>query len=202
MSLMDTITLPEVTPRLQSAKFIRRGNQTLIEISMVGSKDTNVEKVRPDHMARFKSEWDAFCDGRPPERRPGTPLTELSSIDDAKAEHYIFRNVHSLEELAALDDGQCQSLGHGTLTDRQAARALVARKQAEQRDAMHKKAVEATAKIGPVPAEKYAGNSEVEALKSDVAEMKTAMASIAASLAELAARKKPGRPPKTDKGAE
>jgi hypothetical protein len=186
---MQEITLPEVKAHAQTARFFRDGNKNKIEISFVGSKDTLNQTVTPAHMAQFKAEWDAFCDGREPEQRPGTPLTELPSITEGRAKEYIHRNVHNLEELAALDDGQCQMLGHGTLTDRKGARALVANRVMKKRDDLERELQKKTAAIGPVPAEAYAGASDVEALKADMAELK-------AMLAAALAPKKGGRPKK------
>lgn len=191
MTLAD-ITLPEVKAHTQAGRFFRRGDRDYIEISFIGSKDTINQSVTPEHMAKFKAEWDAYCDGRPMQQRPGTPLTDLSQISEARAQDYIHRNVHNLEELAALNDGQCQSLGHGTLTDRKGARALVAERQMQERDKLQREVQQKSATVGPVPAEKYAGNSEVESLKSEVAELKQGMGQIL----ELLQKRKGGRPKK------
>lgn len=191
MTLAD-FTLPEVKVCPQAARFFRDGEKNKVEISFVGSKDTTVQVVTPQHMAQFREEWAAYCDGRPPEKRAGIPLTDLKSINEARAEYYLSRNIHNLEELAALNDGQCQAVGHGTLTDRKGARELVMSRQAQSKDRLHREIQEKTAAIGPVPAEKYAGNSEVESLKSEVAELKQGMGQILELL-----QKKPGRPKKS-----
>ena len=99
--MLTDITLPEVKVYTQSAKFFRHGDQDFVEISFIGAKDTLVERVQPSHMAQFRSEWDAYCDGRPRQRREGIPLTDLPGLDEARAEGYVARNVHTLEELAA-----------------------------------------------------------------------------------------------------
>lgn len=193
------ITLPEVKAHTQAGRFFRRGNKDYIEISFIGSKDTINQAVTPEHMAKFKAEWDAYCDGNPPMQRPGIPLTDLPTISEARAQDYIHRNVHNLEELAALNDGQCQSLGHGTLTDRKAARELVSRRQMQERDKLQREVQQKSAAIGPQPAEKYASASDVEALKAGVDELKGAIGKIA----ELfAAKPKPGRPKKTTESTD
>jgi len=179
MTLTD-ITLPEVRVYTQSAKFFRRGDQDFIEISFIGAKDTLVEKVAPVHMAQFRNEWDAYCDGRPMQRRDGITLTELPGLDEEKAASYIARNVHTLEELAALSDAQCQGIGHGTLTDRQGARKLVMQRQLERRDRMQRAVHEATAAIGPKPAEQYAPRADIEAVKGELAELRQGIADLAA----------------------
>jgi len=183
MTLTD-ITLPEVKVYTQAAKFFRRGDQDFVEISFVGAKDTLVERVQPSHMAAFRPEWDAYCDGRPIERRAGTALTELPGLDDERAEGYVARNVHTLEELAALSDAQCQGIGHGTLTDRQGARKLVAQRQLETRERMQRAVHEASAAIGPKPTERYAPSSELNSIKGEITELKQGIA----DLAELVAR--------------
>ena len=178
MTLTD-ITLPEVKVYTQSAKFFRRGEQDFVEISFIGAKDTLVERVQPSHMAQFRSEWDAYCDGRPMQRREGIPLTELPGLDEARAEGYVARNVHTLEELAALSDAQCQGIGHGTLTDRQGARKLVAQRQLEIRDRMQRAVHEASAAIGPRPAERYAPNADMESVRGEIAELRQSIADLA-----------------------
>ena len=179
MTLTD-ITLPEVRVYTQSAKFFRRGEQDFVEISFIGAKDTLVEKVAPVHMAQFRNEWDAYCDGRPMQRRDGIALTELPGLDEEKAESYIARNVHTLEELAALSDAQCQGIGHGTLTDRQGARKLVMQRQLERRDRMQRAVQEASAAIGPKPAEQYAPSADLESVKGELAELRQGIADLAA----------------------
>ncbi len=189
---MQEITLPEVRAHTQTARFFRSGNKDMVEISFVGSKDNLNKVVTPAHMAQFRTEWDAYCDGRPPEKRAGTPLTDLPSISQERADDYIHRNVHNLEELTVLNDGQCQALGHGTLTDRRAARDLITTRSLQLRDKLQKEVQDKSATIGPVPAEKYAGNSDLDAVKADVAELKTGIAQILAAMQA----KKPGRPKK------
>ena len=179
MTLTD-ITLPEVRVYTQAAKFFRRGEQDFVEISFIGAKDTLVEKVAPAHMAQFRNEWDAYCDGRPMQRRAGIGLTELAGLDDEKAESYVARNVHTLEELAALSDAQCQGIGHGTLTDRQGARKLVMQRQLERRDRMQRAVHEATAAIAPKPAEQYAPSADLESVKGELAELRQGIADLAA----------------------
>jgi hypothetical protein len=136
---LTEIAIPEVVALQQRAKFFKDdGGADKVEITFVGSKDTFIKKVGPEEMARFKQEWDAYCDGRPMTRRPGIALTEVPGISQDKADAYIARNIHNAEELSVLTDGQCQSVGHGTLTDRKAAQAFVMerrmKEQSEQRD--------------------------------------------------------------------
>jgi hypothetical protein len=103
---MQDITLPEVAALQQRARFFKDGSIDKVEISAVGSKDTIIKKVGPEEMAKFKPEWDAYCDGIPLTRRPGTPLTDILGVTQDRADAYIARNVHTAEELAVLTDGQ------------------------------------------------------------------------------------------------
>ena len=193
MTLTD-ITLPEVKVYVQSAKFFRRGEQDYVEISFIGAKDTFVEKVKPSHMAEFRNEWDAYCDGRPIERRDGIALTDLPSLDEVRAESYIARNVHTLDELAALSDAQCQGIGHGALTDRQGARRLVTQRQLESREKMQRAVHEASATVGPRPGEQHLPTADVEAVKSEIAGLKQSIADLAGILTRQTKSKPRGAP--------
>lgn len=196
MTVAD-ITLPEVRVYNKSAKFFRRGDGDYIEISFIGAKDTFVEKVQPSHMAEFRNEWNAYCDGRPVERREGIALTELSGLDSARAENYIARNVHTLEELAALSDAQCQGIGHGALTDRQGARRLITQRQIESREKMQRAVNEANATVGPRPVESYAQSAAVESIKDEIAELKQSIGHLAGLVASREPKSKPRSAAKT-----
>lgn len=192
------ITLPEVKGHGTVARFYQHKGKDMAEVSFVGTKDSISLRVTPDLMAQYKREWDAYCDGKPLEPRAGTPLTDLSSISEDRAKEYVYRNVHNLEELAALSDAQCQGIGHGAMTERKAAIALVMHRQAQRRDALEKEVQNKSATIGPVPAEKYAGSSDVETLKAEVAELKEGIGQILEALAKPKKRAptvklKPGR---------
>jgi len=188
---MADFTLPEVKATPHVAKFFRKGAHDYVEISFVGTKDNFIQRVQPEHMARFKPEWDAFCDGRPLTRRPGTPLTECPNISEDRAEFYVGRNIHNLEELAALSDAQCQGVGHGVMTDRKNAALLLTHRKHDAREKATKAVQDASAKLKGAPADDTTAN-EVAALKGDVAEIKTAIA----ALTEMLMARKPGRPKK------
>lgn len=191
------IDIPEVQALPQHAKFYRDGEQDLIEISFVGSNDTVRRRVKPEHMAQFRDEWNAYCDGTPMKQRPGIPLKDLPGIDDNQVQNYINRNVHNAEEIAALSDAQCQALGHGTITLRKAAREMLALKAMKAQERNRDIITEQSAKIGAVPAEKYAS-------QSDIAEIKESIAALTGGITALvqALQPKPrGRPPvKKDEG--
>ncbi len=196
-------TLPEVAVLHQKARFFKDEGVDFIEISYVGSKDTMIHRVQPKHMAQYREEWNAFCDGSPIKPRPGTPLTDLPSIRELRVPHYVNQNIHNLEELAALSDGQCQALGHGTLTDREATRKLLEQRMAEQNTKIRDFVMKEQATIGPRPADKYAGisdlketNDKLDALSNSVAALVQILQSNATKQQEVQVPKRRGRPPK------
>ena len=191
------ISLPEVQALHQNARFFKDDTgRDLVEISFVGVKDTVVKRVTPDVMATFKQEWDAYCDGRPLERRAGIPLAEI--VSEQRVEHYIARNIHNVEELAMLSDAQCQAIGHGTLTERAAAQKLLSVRRVEADERARKAVSDASASLGPRPAEKYAAASDLAATN---AKLDVLADNIGALVAALADKPKRGRPPK-DKAEE
>jgi hypothetical protein len=181
MSNLD-FTLPEVAVLHQKARFFKEDGRDFIEISYVGSKETVIHKVKPVHMANYRDEWNAYCDGQPQKTRTGTPLTDLSSIKELRVNHYYSNNVHTLEELAALNDGQVQSLGHGALTEREAARKLLGNRIAEENAKIRDYVTKAAATIGPVPAEKYAGASDLTAVNERIDKLADSVASLVQAL--------------------
>jgi hypothetical protein len=191
-----SIDLPEVQSLPQSARFYREGEADLVEISFVGTKDTVVRKVKPEHMAQFREEWNSFCDGVPMKQRTGTPLTDLPGVDEQRAKGFIDRNVHTAEEVAVLSDAQCQALGHGTLTLRKQAQELLMVRAAQQQTKSRDEIVKQSASIGALPAEKYASETDLAEVKQAVTDLGGKMDAI---LAVLAA-KKPGRPKKKAEG--
>lgn len=186
------IDIPEVATLPQHARFFRTDERDFIEVSFVGAKDTVVRKVKPEHMAAFPSEWASYCDGTPMKQREGTPLTAV--MNDQQAEHYISRNVHNAEELSALHDGQCQALGHGTLTLRKAARDMLALREMKARETSRNQITRESASIGAVPAEQYASASDLSEVKTQLADLSQNVAALVAALAP----KKPGRPKKVE----
>lgn len=189
--MIEEVTAPEVQSMHQNARFFKdEKDRDMIEISFVGSKDTMLHRVKPEHMAKFKLEWDAYCDGRPAEKRKGTPITDLPGMQETRSKSYIDRNVHNLEELAALSDGQCQNLGHGTLTDRNNAQKLLLQRKFEADERARQMVADMSAEIGPRPAEKYAGNSELEQVKKQVADLTNNVAALVAALTEKKKRPK------------
>lgn len=191
---MADVQLAEVKSLTQHGRFFKDKDtdRDMIEISFVGSKDTVVHNVKPHHMAQFHAEWNAYCDGRPMTRRAGTPLADV--VGDVKAQTYIDRNIHNAEELAVLTDSQCQSLGHGTLTDRKNAQGLLMARKVEEATQQRDRVMSAAAEIG---APKETKSTEIAELGKKIDGMADAINSLVAALAP----KKSGRPKRENNNA-
>jgi hypothetical protein len=191
-------TLPEVQAFDQRPRFFEdeKTKRLMVEISYIGTKETNIKKVTPEIMAKFPSEWAAYCDGRPMAMRQGTPLTDLPGIDAQMAKAMIDRNVHNLEELAVLSDAQCQGLGHGYLTRRKEARELVTKRRMDAKVRNHDRIAEESSKPAAVV--------DGQALAA-IAELGTKLDALVAVLtAQMAQPPKrgPGRPRKDENGTD
>jgi hypothetical protein len=174
---VDTPEVERAPVLSQRARFYRdESGRDMVEISFVGSKETLRKKVTPQHMAQFRDAWNAYCDGLPPGKRAGTPLTDVAGLGSELAESYVQRNVHTLEELAALNDGECQGLGHGTLTFREKARRMLAERGARA-------TMEARARVGEV-----AGTiGKAADASGDLAEIKSALSELTNGINTLVA---------------
>lgn len=192
----DVISEPVIREFEQRARFYKDNGRDMIEISFVGEKNTLVKRVTPEHMAKFKSEWDAYCDGKPVEQRKGTPLTQL--VDEGRAAAYIAANIHTLEELAALNDIQCQGVGHGTITDRGNAAKLLAQIAAKREQEARRRIVIGTSTAEPVST---ASAAATEAAAIDLNDIKQQLGALTQAVqglvTHLAAKPKVGRPPKS-----
>src|SRR5512139_3308169 len=197
---MMEIDLPEVQSFAQKPRFYKDGNRDLVEISLIGSPDTIVQRVTPEHMARFREEWNAYCDGRPMEQRKGTPLTTLPEITEEMAKSFVERNLHTLEELAVLNDHQCQGLGHGLLTLRKKAQHLVMSRQMAEKEQGYNRISSQMAKAAS--ASEQEANAEVNELKDIVKEQGKQLAALTELLTKMAEPRKPGRPRKDANGAK
>lgn len=178
----------------QHARFFKQDDRDFVEISFTGVKDTVIKKVMPEHMSKFRNDWNAYCDGGTVAQRKGTNLTLLNGVDEVLAKKYIDQNVHTVEELAALNDGQCQNLGHGTLTLRKQARERLSVKEFELQEKTRKAVSDAAATITAVPAEKYASETDLAEVKASISDLSGNVAKILEALAA----KKPGRPKKQE----
>jgi hypothetical protein len=82
-----------------------------------------VEPVNDEHRARWPKDYEAFTAGRAAPLE-GTPLKEwpVSAMTASKAEELAFFNIKTVEQLAALNDGQLQNLGMGARELRERSR--------------------------------------------------------------------------------
>lgn len=82
-----------------------------------------VEPVNDEHKARWSKEYAAFKEGREAPLE-GTPLKEwpVSSMTAGKAEELAFFHIKTVEQLAAVNDAQLQSLGMGARELRERAK--------------------------------------------------------------------------------
>ena len=193
------VDIPEVQARHTSARFFREAEKDFVEISTVGSKDTVIHRVSPEHMSRFREEWNAFCDGVPLKQRAGSPLMEIPGMKEQLAQHYVQQNVHTAEELAALSDAQCQALGHGTLTLRASARGMLEMRRIKQADAMAKRISEAAKTASSLTTKEAQDALDAKyATKEDVKELGSKLDAVLAALQP----KKPGRPKKQPEAQE
>lgn len=75
---------------------------------------------------KYPDEWNAFARGSSGDV-VGTPLSILFKNDPARAETYKYRHIFTIEQLAAVTDGDTQELGMGGRSDRERARAYLAK---------------------------------------------------------------------------
>jgi len=200
---MEDFRLPEVQTFAQVPRFFSDKGKDYVEISLTGSKDTMVRKVTPELQARFREEWNAYCDGRPMQKRPGIPLAEI--VPPELVEELIRRNVHNVEELAALNDMQLQAFGHGMMTLRKKAIALV---QKQHMDEQIKAANHVSKMMETVRTpEAAAADEKIAALEGALAEqgkrmdqLVEAVTALVNRAAEPPVKPGPGRPRKEANG--
>lgn len=85
----------------------------MVEIIVPGLRGTIAcEKVKDHHRQRWPREYDAFKQGQelPPD---GNPLKLWPPMTPATVANLAALNIHTVEALAALADGQLQNLGVG-----------------------------------------------------------------------------------------
>ena len=187
------VSIPEVQAIGQTVEFYKKDGIDYATISFVGMKDNVIKKVTPEIMGKFKPQWDAYCDGVPIEQRKGSPLTDI--VQEERAKIYIQKNVHNIEELAVLSDAQCQSVGHGTLTDRKTAMQYLQQKKLAQFEAT-RKAIERAAPTIRSQDEQPQESEQVKQLSAKVDALTESVAALAQTLQATLDKPKRGRPPK------
>lgn len=109
-----------------NANFFKSEGRDMVEITVIGDKNSFITKVDESHKQRFPLEWEAFESGDGKVDYGGTPLTDLEGIDAAFAASLALKGIHNAEGLAGLSDAAAKALGMGIVTLRKKAQALVA----------------------------------------------------------------------------
>jgi hypothetical protein len=129
-----------------------------VEIRIAGDKGTVIcKKVTSEHKQRWPRQYEQFRAGIE-QKMEGTPLSEWSKLSASKAAELKALNIHTVEALAEITDGNIHRLGMG-------GRDLVrqARKWLE--------VAKDEGKINQVIAENEKLHDEVEFLKQQIREL-------------------------------
>lgn len=134
-----------------------------VEIRVPGDKTLTVDSpVTETHKHRFPREFAAFEAGEK-EQITGTPLSVWPRISSPEVEDLKHLRIRTVEELAAVADGNLQALGAGGRSLRDEAKAWL-------------EAAKGTAPISKMQAELSAMRETNDALRAQVEEMKKALA--------------------------
>ena len=118
----------EVMPFLsqQAGKEIKE-KKLYVRIVVKGDdKKIVVRPVNDQDKRRFPFSWQQFERGEDQSKR-GTPLTDLFDSDAEIVPHYGAMNIHTLEDLAQVSDGNLQALGAGARENRLRAKEYLAK---------------------------------------------------------------------------
>lgn len=123
---------------------------------MVPGDNTNVieRKATEDDKRRYHQAWAQYERGEA-QAMHGTPLEQWPQITKAQVKEAKYLEVHTVEQLAALSDSQCQRLGMGYLELRTKAKAYLT-----------------AAADGAAVAQQAA---EIERLRAEIADLKALM---------------------------
>lgn len=145
-----------------------------IEIRIPGDKNTVIcEPVNDEYRARWPNQYMAFKNQQV-QVNDGTPLEEWPILRKSQVMMFKAVNIHTVEQLAAVSDGNLGNLGMGGREFRDKAIAYIE-----------------TAKTGAVPA---AAQNEIAELKLQIEALKNQMAGF--NITPEDAPKKRGRPAK------
>lgn len=132
-----------------------------VEIHIPGdSKSTWGGRVKDEHRMRWPAQYEAFKKGQEPVH-DGYPLKEWPPMTPAMVANLASLNVHTVEQLAAVQDGALMNLGTGGRQIRDKARAWL---------------------------EQAKGGEPLAALQAKVAELEARLQVAEANKADLAAR--------------
>lgn len=112
------------------AQFVNVDGIDFVRIQIDRHSDLT-QRVTPAHIQRYPKAWAAYQEGKPEIEIDGTPLTEIPGVDKDLAINWKLRGIRTVEELAALHEGNAREFGMGGLTQWQMAKILVEKKQQE-----------------------------------------------------------------------
>ena len=128
-----------------------------------------VEPVGEEHKARWGRQYEAFRAGREAPLE-GTPLSEwpVSLMSPARVQELAYFNLRTVEQMAAVNDAQLQSLGMGARELRERARTWleVAAKGAAPLEKLIARNEELAREAERLTRELTSANAELSALKS------------------------------------
>lgn len=129
-----------------------------VEIRIAGDKSTViVKKVTDEHKRRWPRQYEQFKAGIE-QHMEGTPLSEWSQLSASKVAEFKAMNIHTVEALSEVADGNIAKLGMG-------ARELV------QKAAKWLEVTKDNAKLDQIITENGKLADEVEFLKKQIREM-------------------------------
>jgi len=135
--MADTLTFLNSVSNQRAWFFLDPDGKThRVEITTVGDPNTSIQKVTPDHIARWPREWAEFQTGNTSIEVPGTNLLEVPGIDRVAAMRLKLKGVRVVEELANLNDAAASSLGMGGITMRDSAKQLLELRRLQKLEAL------------------------------------------------------------------
>lgn len=125
---------------------VKEQKQIMVRIQKPGDLTSVIEtRLREDHKRRFPDHWKRFqiAEGLLNEDIPGWKIDEWAELTKEEIERLKFLRFHTVEQIAAASDAQCQGIGMGAEGLRIRARqAIKDRAKNEVRDELNKKDAE------------------------------------------------------------
>lgn len=92
-----------------------------VKIITPASRDEVDVPVQDKHKEAYPRQWAAFVDNKDQDTASGTLLSVWGGVPPERVEEYIFKKIRTVEQLAAVSDGNLQNLGMGAQADRKRA---------------------------------------------------------------------------------
>jgi len=183
-------------------------NVEMVEIRIPGDIDIRRSVVDDDIKARFARRYEHWKRGQTDHAAEGTPLTEWPPISKAQIAEARFLGIYTVQQLAAVADGNAQRLGPGWVSLRQKAKdwAETEKKNApivalrNENEALKARLSTLEAMLAKQATELQQGpaapgtSAEMEALKATVAQLAAKVSAPAAPQQTEAPPKRRGRP--------